>query len=413
MLMIILRCWRNCLSCPVCQSGLTVLETVEEPQSKLGVMAIPPDTSVKDSESIRKFHLRCSCCKYDSREDDIELDKLSFLANTIAQLERDNEISYKEVNNLQLHYDIEHMIPYFFNFNPNLYAIEEVDGFDIKVLDLFKLRGKKYNSVLSQLIKKDENLMEEIKEFNQKKEQAIINGNAPSVEEILNYGLNLNEKKYPQRQNLKSRRSKLCPHCNEIISDPSVKASQEHKFFFKCPAYREVPDIKIENDIIELKKDKMTVLKLKFINPLKFQTFIHLNSPLSNTWFIKGQSNDINDILEIEEQKQNYIGDPLKRFNAVFNHMIKFISPKFSIDGNATNASEMNLMEEDEEEMIEVDKVTMEQIKELDYNADKPFQAVYERVKNTTCVYLPIIPKGEPGQEVVVSSVSKNIFFDF
>ncbi|KAJ9081358.1 hypothetical protein DSO57_1015439 [Entomophthora muscae] len=428
-----MKCWRNCLLCPECQSNLTVMEeltisTGGDKEVSVDVIAEPAVSGEAGSKS-RKFHYFCYACKYDSREMGLIFDKTMFLANAVAEIEKNKSPLWKELSVLQLHYDIEHMVPHFFSFNPALYAIEGVEGFDIRVADLFRLRGRPYQSQLSKEMEEDPTLEEKIHQEEKDHLHYLTTlpdvSYAPSIHKLVASGqCGANDKldRFPQRQPLRSRRVKSCLTCQTVLSRPNPKVNHSHRFAFKYPGINYVPAVALF-EVPKLVADKPLTVGLRFTNPLYYKVFIKLSSPLAPDWFVPYESNRPEDVPPADGKLApgSLDRDPSARFPPEFNHLLDLPTPKFSVEAyregwEMDEGREMDELydgdddfdiEGDEEELAALASLSsrpslLNTQEALQFDPKNPYKAIVDRHANTTAILVAVTPRGESGTEVVV-----------
>ncbi|KAI0225448.1 hypothetical protein L0F63_001065 [Massospora cicadina] len=399
----------------------------EESQVTVDVIAETMTSSEAGSRT-RNFYYFCYACKYDSREMGLVFNKTMFLANAVAEIEKSKSLLWNELTSLQLHYDIEHMVPHFFSFNPALYAIEGVEGFDIRVADLFRLRGQHYQSQLSKSLSEDPTLeakllKEEADYLHQLSALPDVSF-APSFNKLVISGQcgagNL-QHRFPQRQPLRTRKVKSCLTCQTVLSRPNPKVNHSHRFAFKYPGINYVPTVALF-EVPTLVNRPLTV-GLRFTNPLYYKVFIKLSSPLAQGWFVPYESNRPDDVPpdNLDLPPGSLSRDPSARFPPEFNHLLELPTPKFSVEAyregwELDEGQDLNEIydgeddfdvEGDEEEMAAMASIAsrgslLNSQVVLRFDPKDPYKAIVDRHANTTAILVTVTPRGESGTDVVV-----------
>lgn len=433
-----MKCWRNCLLCPECTSNLILMEEVsprvsQRPERNNSVsydVVSEPFMISTDSggePSARKFHYFCFACKYDSREQGLVFDKTLFLAGVVAELEKAQVTAIKELKQLQLHYDIEYMVPHFVLSNSALKGIEALEGFEIRLSDLFKMRGRPYNSLFEEQLKQKPELKEELQKLDREKIAQLLSltgiSETSSFQTLLQHGTNLKNPTsrlgFPQRQPLRSRRIKSCLTCQTELARPSPKVSHSHRFAFKCPGSNYIPVVEVF-ELPALVAGSALTVGLRFNNPLCYKVFIKLSSPIAPNWFLPYESNQPGDTTNVAITS-GLSPDPDQRFPPELNHYLELPTPKFSVEAykddwelDENQASkqkdsyldDFDLEAEEEDQAVKAGSVrsglSHASQGPLRFDPSNPYKAVVDRHNNETSILVTVTPRGDSGTEVIL-----------
>ncbi|ORX89930.1 dynactin p62 [Basidiobolus meristosporus CBS 931.73] len=285
------RCARNCFECPICENTLSVVA------NESGA-ATSPDTT----PSQNNYYLSCGVCRWDSREIQLTFEKPTGLAGNysqhsttltvmhnqplvVMQKSEDENPDVQEFENLKEYFEKTIRInqPTYASLPSSLLSIPGVPGYNkshMSQLSQPVIQAEPYESEVKLPIEKSQ--VEELLNLTEANSSnahfvlcfhhiGILNRHI--VVSTLKQRLKqLNSQPYdvcklrPQRIHLRTKRSKRCKTCRQILIKPDQKANST-RFKIRFTAIHYIPIITLSKQPA-LHVNIATQIHLKFTNPL-------------------------------------------------------------------------------------------------------------------------------------------------
>ncbi|KAI8816724.1 dynactin p62 family-domain-containing protein [Fimicolochytrium jonesii] len=324
------RCGRNCFECPVCQNTLSVVSTVEQP-----AMATSQSTASAGSAptpSGNTHYLTCGACRWDSLEIGLQFERPTGLATQLLPMEEARQ-DVKEFSNLRQYFE-KMMKENEANSASNLSLIRGLSttGLTLSPSLLAAIPGL---SALANLSRKSSSKMVIPRQQNEQKFVSVAkareeiekervdiirNGsaNVTSLRQRLdqsNDAALTRDSYYPQRIQLRTKRSKRCRGCEQLVVKADHKA-QSTRFQFKLMGINFFPNIKISQPFPDsFAWGTPARIILKFTNPLDVGMSIALATSSSSLRSLR-----LNDLPDVDDSRSHQ------------NCEVTLLAPTFQID---------------------------------------------------------------------------------
>ncbi|KAI8587356.1 dynactin p62 family-domain-containing protein [Geranomyces variabilis] len=286
------RCGRNCFECPVCENTLSVVSMVEPtpPAGAGGAGPAAMPASPGGSSNNNTHYLTCGACRWDSLEVGLQFDRPTGLASQL-QPHEDARKDGIEFENLRQHFEkflkskdangptpVSHagaggllrgLSGGGLNLPPSLLAT-------IPGLASFASMSRRSSTLRA--IRAEHKLeaysssVDLLKTDDADRESAVkLSTSVTSLQQRLHQPNDHAVHKtalYPQRIQLRTKRSKRCRKCDHIVVKPEHKA-QSTRFSIKMMALNHVPAITLAHPFPEkLEWDVPVRIIVRFTNPL-------------------------------------------------------------------------------------------------------------------------------------------------
>ncbi|KND02559.1 uncharacterized protein SPPG_03017 [Spizellomyces punctatus DAOM BR117] len=377
------RCGRNCFECPECQNTLTVVSLVDPAATGTAETAAGGTAPATGNT----HYLSCGACRWDSLEIGLQFERPTGLATQLQPVE-EGRADVREFENLRLHFEKLLKVKDNANNQFGLLRGRGAGGAGLNlpssllasIPGLASLASFGNRSAASSTTSRDarpENyvpLTEPPLSDDTERVQLVREGakNVTTLRQRMNQPNDNPMQKsalYPQRIQLRTKRSKRCRKCEHILVKPEQKA-QSTRFKIKLMASHFIPTISIVNSpLSDLKWDTPTRIIMKFSNPLERRIAISLATTQSAS------------------TSSRQAGDS---FQAESNCEVTVVAPNFTVDPA--------------KEIWEYDEEGTEQ-PEKDSRGAASAVGIHERDKNITSILVHVTPRRTRG---VASSRSSN-----
>ncbi|KAK9767460.1 hypothetical protein K7432_002728 [Basidiobolus ranarum] len=247
------RCARNCFECPVCENTLSVVSNESG-----------PPTSPSTTPSGNGYYLACGVCRWDSREIQLTFEKPTGLAIAMQKYEDENP-DVQEFENLKEHFEkiVRVNQPTFASLPTSLLSIPGVPGYNKSHLNQLNQPALPVQIYESQVRLPNEK--SQVEELLNLTEANSISTLKQRLKQLNNQTYDIGKLR-PQRIHLRTKRSKRCKTCRQILIKPDQKANST-RFKIKFTAIHYIPIITITKQPV-LRANVPTQIHLKFTNPL-------------------------------------------------------------------------------------------------------------------------------------------------
>nr|KAJ3419152.1 hypothetical protein HK105_007340 [Polyrhizophydium stewartii] len=280
-----LCCGRNCFSCPLCTSVLSVVAGSSADGQDVGAAgsgsSIPGLGAMSSGSSI--YYLSCPTCRWDSQDSGIRFDRPTGLAAQLAKIDVDTP-QMLEFEHLREHYDkIARMFRQPAGAGSALGSLGSspflsTSSFAASVLlepslRLSRNKPDKKVTPYEPIAKGPSREIDQVAEA-----MAVPLEDLTTLEQRLRQADGMVPLKIPQRVALRTKRGKRCLACEHIIVKPEPKASSI-RFSVKMVAFDRVPRIRIGPDLPPsplVVGDPFTVT-LRVVNPSSNRVVVALD----------------------------------------------------------------------------------------------------------------------------------------